>query len=43
VSKSKSISFISPVTASFVVKDAETPVTGESLEYSIEPSIIPYQ
>ena len=43
VSKSKSISLISPVTAAFVAKIAETDVTGASVEYSIAPSTTPYQ
>ena len=43
MSKSKSISLISPVTAAFVVKLAETPVTGASVEYSMALSTTPYQ
>ena len=34
---------MSPVTAAFVVKVAETPVTGASVEYSMAPSTTPYQ
>ncbi len=43
VSKSNSISLISPVTAAFVAKTAVTPTTAVSFEYSITLSNIPYQ